>query len=402
MADYETLSRAELIRLLKCADERGLRPDHGDEVASRQNVYELLQNLQPYQHKLELQNRELREAQQELRDARNRLTDLYDFAPVGYVTLDDKGCIQEINLTGAKLLGMERVELSGKPFVRFVKKNDLPTFLSHLRRCLESDEQVDSELEIELPGDKTIHAQLLSVRVTEDRRTYVCRTAITDITERRRAEQLIHNSLREKEVLLKEVHHRVKNNLQIISSLLKLQSGYVTDKRALELFRETKDIVRSMALLHEKLYRSPDLTSVDYAEYINTVANDLLRSYGVNSETISLRINVDHVSWGLDTAIPASLIINELISNSLKYAFPEGKTGEIAVELHSNDLAFFTLVVSDDGVGIPEHIDVERTESLGLQLVHAFTQELDGTLSLDRSKGTKFIITFTVEKQEHA
>ncbi len=403
MADYETLSRAELIRLLKCADERALPAGDDHDFTSRQNVSELLQNLEPYQYKLELQNRELRQAQEELREARNRLSNLYDFAPVGYVTLDDKGCIQEINLSGAKLLGMERAELPGKPFLLFVKNNSLPTFLDHLRRCLESDEQVTSELEIILPADKTIHAQLLSVRVPDNlHRSYLYRTAITDVTERRRAEQQVHNSLREKEVLLKEVHHRVKNNLQIISSLLKLQSGYVTDKRALELFRETQDIVRSMALLHEKLYRSPDLTSVDYAEYIKSVATNLFRSYGVNSELISLSIVVDHVSWGLDTAIPASLIINELISNSLKYAFPDGRAGEITVELHSNDLSFFTLAVSDDGIGIPGHIDVERTESLGLQLVHALTQELDGTLSLDRSKGTKFIITFTVDKQEPA
>ncbi|MEK7251478.1 MAG: histidine kinase dimerization/phosphoacceptor domain -containing protein [Bacteroidota bacterium] len=409
MVDYETMSRDELIALLK------MFQDGGTDIFAHSNIAEyastmrqqspdelqrLFQNLRLYQLRLEEQNRELREAQQELEEARNHLADLYDFAPIGYVTLDDKGCIQQINKTGAMLLGMEQASLLDKPFVRFVEKTHARTFLLHLRRCLESDEKVSSELGLDIPEVGTLYVQLSSVRVPDNyRRTFVYRTAMTDITERKKAEEQIHTSLREKEVLLKEVHHRVKNNLQIISSLLKLQSGFVEDKRALELFRESQDIIRSMALIHEKLYRSDDLSSVNYSEYITEVATNLFRSYGINTDAILLSVDVANVAWGLDTAIPVSLIINELISNSLKYAFPNGRQGQISIRLYTYDGMYFTLVVSDNGVGIPEHVDIQQTESLGLQLVAALTDELQGKLTLDRFKGTRFTITFTVEKQ---
>jgi two-component sensor histidine kinase len=221
---------------------------------------------------------------------------------------------------------------------------------------------------------------------------------VHDITERKRAEEQLKTSLKEKEVLLKEIHHRVKNNLQIISSLLKLQSEYIQDEQMLRMFRESQNRVKSMALIHEKLYQSKDLVKLDLVEYIRNLAAYLFRSYGVDSYAISLQIEVDNVSLGIDTAIPCGLIINELVSNSLKHAFPASREGEIRIAFRSGRDNQFTLIVSDNGAGLPRDLDFLKTESLGLQLVNMLVHQLEGAIELDRSGGTAFKITF--EKPE--
>ncbi len=223
-----------------------------------------------------------------------------------------------------------------------------------------------------------------------------------DITERKRADEQIQRSLKEKEVLLKEIHHRVKNNLQVISSLLKLQSEYVEDKQSLKIFKESQDRVKSMALVHEQLYQSEDLARIDFAEYVRNLAADLFRSYRVSSSAITLMVDVDDISLDINTAIPCGLIINELVSNALKHAFPAGEArgerskskGEIRIELCSDEGGRLTLIVGDNGVGLPKDLDFQNTESLGLQLVNMLTYQLEGSIELDRSGGTAFKITF--------
>ncbi len=216
-----------------------------------------------------------------------------------------------------------------------------------------------------------------------------------DITERKRAEEQIRASLREKEVLLKEIHHRVKNNLQVMSSLLYLQSKNIKDIETLEMFQDSQSRVRSMALVHEKLYQSQDLARIDFAEYVRSLASYLFRSYGVNANVIRLKISVDDVFLGVDTAIPCGLIINELVSNCLKHAFPGGRVGEIHIELRVDDEGQFALMISDNGIGFPKELDFRDTGSLGLQLVNTLVGQLESTIELDRSVGTKFKITFT-------
>ena len=217
---------------------------------------------------------------------------------------------------------------------------------------------------------------------------------VEDITERKEAEELLKISLVEKEVLLREIHHRVKNNLQIISSLLNLQSRHVEDEPALDMFQESRNRVRSMALVHEKLYRSDDLAKVNFCEYIRSLGRHLIISYGTNSTAIDLDVSVKDVFLDINTSIPCGLIINELISNSLKHAFSGRKKGKIRVVLQSEKNGMYKLVVSDDGVGLPKNLDAKKTESLGLQLVTMLVEQLQGTLNIDNNKGTSFEIVF--------
>lgn len=212
--------------------------------------------------------------------------------------------------------------------------------------------------------------------------------------EREMHAQRLETSLWEKEILLKEIHHRVKNNLQVISSLLSLQAKHVTDDQVFEMFRESRDRVKSMSLAHERLYQSPDLAQIDFAAYIRDLVIHSFRSYRDRSALITLRIDADDVSPGLDTAIPCGLIINELVSNALKHAFPDNRKGEIRIGLHSEN-GQTILTVSDDGVGFPADLDFRDTDSLGLQLVTTLVEQLEGSIELDNREGTVFKITFT-------
>ncbi|HEY9710258.1 MAG TPA: histidine kinase dimerization/phosphoacceptor domain -containing protein, partial [Oculatellaceae cyanobacterium] len=216
-----------------------------------------------------------------------------------------------------------------------------------------------------------------------------------DITERMLAEQALRTSLREKEVLLQEVHHRVKNNLQIICSLLDLQAQNLTDQKTLDVFQESFNRVKSMALIHEKLYQSTSLETIDFAEYIETLIYYLFQSYRVNSDLIKVKVNIEPICLNIDTAIPCGLIINELLSNSLKYAFPKGKGGLIEINFKSDNAERFILNVKDDGIGFPKDFNLHKVHTLGLNLVKILTQQLDGDIELDQTQGVEFKMQFS-------
>jgi two-component sensor histidine kinase/CBS domain-containing protein len=217
-----------------------------------------------------------------------------------------------------------------------------------------------------------------------------------ELAERKRTEEQLKISLGEKESLLKEVHHRVKNNLQIISSLLRLQSDYIEDEKALASFKDSQNRIRSMALIHQKLYQSRDVSNINFIEYIRDLVSHLLRSYTATSQFVNLNIESNDIWLNIDTAIPCGLIINELVSNSLKHAFPQpSPDNEIFIKIHLADRNRFRLIVSDNGIGFPQGIDFRDTDSLGLQLVCTFTEQLEGAIDLETRNGTAFIITFT-------
>jgi len=217
---------------------------------------------------------------------------------------------------------------------------------------------------------------------------------LRDITDRKLAEDRIRDSLAEKDVLLKEIHHRVKNNLQVISGLLNLQSHYIGDEKVKGIFKESQNRVKTMALIHEELYQARDLASVDFSDYIRSLVKNLFASYSIDPDALSLELDLEDVNMVVDTAIPCGLILNELVSNSLKHAFPDGRRGKMKVRFVSNGEKSYTLSVADDGAGFPKDLDITRTKSLGMQLVNILVEQLGGTMELDRRGGTRFTVSF--------
>lgn len=217
---------------------------------------------------------------------------------------------------------------------------------------------------------------------------------IRDATERELARETIRTSLREKEDLLKTIHHRVKNNLQVVCSLLGLQSRALAEPEVRKIFQESLDRVHSMALLHESLYQSQSSSQIDFPAYVRQLATHLFQSYGVSLERIRLRTDLDKMYLNLDAAVPCGLIINELVSNSLKYAFPEGRTGELRIELRQRSDGTARLVISDDGVGLRADVDWVNTRSLGLRLVRTLAEQLGAKIELLSNAGTQVQLAF--------
>jgi two-component sensor histidine kinase len=232
---------------------------------------------------------------------------------------------------------------------------------------------------------------------------------LEDVTEQKNAEDKIMKSLEEKEVLLREIHHRVKNNLQIISSLINLQSSNIDDPYIFDSFKEIKNRVKSIALIHEKLYQSKDLSKINFSEYIPQLASDLYRSYEI-SPLIDLEVEVDNILLDINKALPCGLIINELITNSIKHAFPDiekyrssgeisagefngSKKGKISIKFHQTG-DIYEMMISDNGIGYPDDLDLENTETLGLRLVNSLKGQLNSDVELTNNNGALFRLTF--------
>jgi len=209
-----------------------------------------------------------------------------------------------------------------------------------------------------------------------------------------KSEEALRASLHEKDVLLKEIHHRVKNNMQVISSLVSLQADGSTDETVREVLRDVTYRVRSMALVHEKLYQSADLAHIDFAEYTRGLLGYLWRAHGAAAATVRLNLDLAAVSLPVDTAVPCGLILNELAGNALKHAFPEREEGEVTVSLHNSEEGCITLSVADNGVGLPEGLDWRQANSLGLRLVQMLSGQVGATVEARNNGGTRFEIVF--------
>lgn len=220
----------------------------------------------------------------------------------------------------------------------------------------------------------------------------------TDITESKKMENQIVASLKEKDLLLKEIHHRVKNNLQIIISLLNLQSGYIKDEETLKAVREGQNRVRSMALVHEKFYQSDELGEIDFKEYTEKLCHFLKQSYADHDAPISIVVDAEGIGFDMDTAMPCGLLITEIVSNSLKYAFPGHREGEIKIAFSKPAEKKVQMIISDNGIGLPHDFEIEKSESLGMQLIIALTSQLDGEVKYSGGNGTIFTVTFTYPK----
>lgn len=484
------------------------------------DVNNIIHELQVHQIELEMQNEELRETQNELEESQRKYIDLYNFAPVGYFTLDEKGMIDDVNQTGALLLGVGKGDLINYAFIPYIAPDYRHIFYQNTKKALETGEKQIYELKlikkdlspffgqlvtVAVPDDnnssKKLRTSLINInerfmaekalreseekfrnladllpqivfetdekgnitfvnravfestgyaekdfykelnplklvipedrhrvknniekvlsgeelggveytslrkddtkfpimvyssRITRNNKILGIRGVILDMTQLKEAENQIKLSLKEKEMLLKEIHHRVKNNLMVISSLLNLQSRYIRDEASKDIFKESQNRARSMALIHERLYQATDLERIDFGDYIRTLSKELFRTYAGDFGLIDLKINVEDIFLDINTAIPLGLIVNELVTNSLTHAFPDGMRGQISVDFHPKD-DHYEFLVKDNGIGFPYDLDFQKTASLGLQIVNSLTEQILGEIELNRGHGTEFKITF--------
>jgi two-component sensor histidine kinase len=234
-----------------------------------------------------------------------------------------------------------------------------------------------------------IFDEVISIPITKS--VLIARVSV--LIQTRSLSLQVNQLMEDKEMLIKEIHHRVKNNLMIIASLLNMQSYYIKDEEAKAYFKESENRAQSMALIHERLYRTGDLQNVELGDYITSLAKDLFGTYVTNPDKVKMEIEVENVKLHIDSMIPLGLIINEVVTNTLKYAFPEDKTGTLIIKFYKKGNEFF-LTVKDDGVGIPKDFDIEKSDSLGMQLITNLTQQLDGELEIIKSPGATFNIKF--------
>ena len=308
------------------------------------------------------------------------------------IVADPEGRIEMVNKATLNLLGYREDELVTRQ-LRTIISDAQPGergIEDLIRQGLIGD---DVEISL-LSRDGRKIPVLLSRAVLENKDKVMRIVCVAkDVSERKRAEEQITASLREKEILLKEVHHRVKNNLQVVASMLNLQSRYLEDRKAKAMFEDSQRRIESMSLIHEKLYRSKDLARIDFREYIDDLLGNVTALNG-GSDRLVIREDIGEVVLDVNKGIPCGLIINELVSNALRHAFPDGRQGIIEVRMQSDSSGGILLIVSDNGAGFPEYIDFRNTKSLGMQLVTSLVSQLDGTIELGKSEGTAFTINF--------
>jgi PAS domain S-box-containing protein len=341
-------------------------------------------------------------AEQVIRRDRDLLNRILETSPAGILMLNKQGNISYANPRAEEILGLTREDLFNLPFGgpswsitdqdgNAVASGDMP-----FQKVMRSGQPLyDSRFTMRPPGRAKVHLSLNAAPLFDAAgKPDAVVFALEDVTGEVKSEEKLRSSLKEKEILLREVHHRVKNNLQIIYSLLNLGSRGIREGAELDALRECRNRIKSMSLLHETLYRSKDLTRIDFYNYVRKVVTELFQSFGVKADEVALRLEVEDVQMGIDAAIPAGMLITELVSNSLKHAFPAGRKGEICVQVTADESGLVTMVLADDGVGLPRWLDFRTSESLGMQLVNTLTDQLGGSIELNRAKGTQFTVRF--------
>jgi PAS domain S-box-containing protein len=315
--------------------------------------------------------------------------DILSTTPDGFWLVDFQGNLLDVNDSYIRQSGYSREELLGMhPYDLDVQETAAET-AAHMSRMIETDQAKFETIHRRKDGS-TWHVEITVGVTNRAEGRFVA--FLRDITARKMADTLILRSLHEKEVLLKEVHHRVKNNMQIIFSLLSLQAKRVADPTTRLMFDESMNRVSSMALIHERLYHSKDLTNIDFKGYLQSLVDAISSIY--HCPNVTCTVEMETLFLDVNAGIPCGLIANELISNSFKHGFPDGSKGVITVAVCKNIQGEYVLTVKDNGIGYPPNIDFKTTSSLGMQLVNGLTAQLHGTMELSTVDGTKFSITF--------
>jgi PAS domain S-box-containing protein len=334
--------------------------------------------------------------EQALRQSNARLANVLDSMTDAFFSVDREWRLIYVNPEAERLLMHQRADLLGRNFWEvFPEAVDGPFYrlYDQVMRTGTPGHLEESSPHPPLNRWFEVHAY----PIEEGLSVY-----FRDATERRASEERITRALQEKEVLLREVHHRVKNNLQVIYSMLRLQAGYVHDEQLLRVLGDCRERVRAMALLHDQLHRAKDLSSINLAEYIKSLAASLFCSYGVQSSKIGLRMNLEEIAVAIDTAIPCGLIVNELVSNSLRHAFPGSATGHVSLGLRAQRGGQVELTVGDDGRGFSHNADTADGPSLGLRLVSLLAAQVEAEVVRSNSAGTHYRFVFKPLKSKES
>ena len=315
------------------------------------------------------------------------------------ITIDFDNRISSWSKHAEVLYQWKSEEAIGKNIIELLSPEEMKSTVEKNIGYLNREGHWEGEFDVLRKDGTTIPAHIINTYMKDINGRNIGFIGISnDITARKKAEHQMEALLKEKEVLLRELQHRVKNNFQVICSLIDLQVAHITDKRNLEAFERCQSQIKSIALIHDHLYHSDDLTYVNLNEYVRNLTQNLLQSLEFNSNVVRLKLDLDEFSLSIGKAVSCGLIINELVTNALKYAFPDGKGGEIRIEFREVSDNQKILIVSDNGVGIREGLDVENAESWGLELVHLLAEQLDGKVELDKRRGTTFKITLNFKE----
>ncbi|MBT0664040.1 PAS domain-containing protein [Geobacter pelophilus] len=372
---------------------------------SQRAALNLVEDVEIARRKVEEANKELRreilvrkQAEEELRKRERLFQDVIDGSPSPIFLKDREGRFITINASLEILLGRSREEIQGKTDYDIATKEVADYWRINDQQVMATGKAIQIEEVADLPDGHHVFLANKFPLVDSDGHIYGVGGISHDITDRKQAEELIKKSLAEKEVLLREIHHRVKNNLQVISSLVSLQADTLADESLAAVFGDVRDRVRSMALVHEKLYQTGDLAKVNFGDYAASLLNYLWRSHGALAEKARLNLAVAPVALPIEAAVPCGLILNELAGNALKHAFPDNRSGEVSVGLDQDQVtAEVCLWVRDNGVGLPADTDWRQSRSLGLRLVQMLAGQLRGSVETGTGPGTEFRITFPLK-----
>nr|WP_282730546.1 histidine kinase dimerization/phosphoacceptor domain -containing protein [Methanobacterium alcaliphilum] len=310
----------------------------------------------------------------------------------GILVVNKDHKVQYVNNGMLKMFNVQSSYIINKDINNGIITSRMPDFYQYYMQAQEQLKPVFVEsIESQLSSGKAYFSGWIIPHVEDEKFNGAIITA-SDVTITKEAEKLMKASLKEKELLLGEVHHRVKNNMQIISSLLRLQSSEVEDPESRNILLESQNRIKTMSIVHESLYQSENFSEIDMLNYINRLVKNLTITYS-SSERVIFQVNSENIQLAIDTAIPVGLVINELVTNAIKHAFPDNRKGKIYIEF-KKDPECYQLIVKDDGVGMPADIDLSSCTSLGWELVNGLVDQLSGTLTLNRENGTEITIRF--------
>jgi PAS domain S-box-containing protein len=334
-------------------------------------------------------------AAEKLKQSEKRYRELYDFLPIPVYEMDLEGKLTAANRAIYETFGGSEDDLSkGFRSWQLLSPAEAEKSKSNIQKLLRGEAVGGTEYSLRRLDSSVFPAIVVSSIVSKDGQPAGLRGAIIDITARRQAEEEVRAALREKEILLREIHHRVRNNMQVILSLFNLQARHSLNDEARAILKEAQARIRTMSLVHEKLFQSGNLSQIDFGEYINSLAVHLVHLFRPQPGLVRLETEFDDVKMDVASAIPSGLILNELISNALNHAFPEGRVGVIRIALKRGADGLIEIRVADDGIGFPENLNFREAKSLGLQIVSLLAGQLEATISLNRTIGTAFTVTF--------